>query len=73
MRTNMPKSSHQSGYTIRQAAWILAADESRVCRLMRVGALRTVPRRGRRAIPATELGRLLGRPIEESPQSGSRA
>jgi hypothetical protein len=73
MRTTMPKRRHQNEYTIREAAWILGKDQSRVCRLMRVGALRSVPRRGRRAIPATELVRLLGQPVTDSPEYGSRA
>lgn len=73
MRTNMPKRSHRSEYTIREAAWILAADQAGVCRLMRIGALRSFQRRGRRAIPATELVRLLGEPVEDPAQTGSRA
>lgn len=58
MRTSLPS----SGYTVRQAAWLLGVEPSTVHRAVRVGTVRLVCRRGRYVVPANVLVRLLGEP-----------
>lgn len=52
--------SRSAYYTPRQAAWILGAEPARVARAIRLGALRTVQRRGHLVVPASALTRVLG-------------
>ena len=61
MRTSLPS----SGYTVRQAAWVLGVEADTVHRAVRLGRLPVVRRRGRLVIPVNVLVRLLG-----SPRSG---
>jgi hypothetical protein len=49
-------------YSVKTAAWLLGMPPSEVHRAVRTGALLSVPRGGRRLIPAYALGRLLGEP-----------
>lgn len=58
MRTSM-----SSSYSVRAAALILGVEPSVVSRLIRIGAVRTSGRRGRRVVPASVLVRLLGEPV----------
>lgn len=70
MRTDMPNPRRRAYYTVRDAAWILGVDRSSISRLIRLGALRTVSRNGRRVIPASELARQLGEPSDSTSQHG---
>lgn len=47
-------------YTIREAAWILGVNPSKICRAIRLGTLPTVRRRNQLVVPAHALARLLG-------------
>ncbi|MEV8437517.1 helix-turn-helix domain-containing protein [Actinosynnema sp. NPDC051121] len=58
MRTSPPT----SGYTVRQAAWLLGVEAATVHRAVRLGRLPLVQRRGRFVIPTNVLVRLLGEP-----------
>ncbi|QQQ80146.1 helix-turn-helix domain-containing protein [Saccharothrix sp. 6-C] len=58
MRTSLPS----SGYTVRQAAWVLGVEADTVHRAVRLGRLPVVRRRGRLVIPVNVLVRLLGSP-----------
>jgi hypothetical protein len=53
-------------YTVREAAWILGADPSKVCRAIRTGALPAMWRRSRLVVPAHALIRLLDAPADTS-------
>ncbi|GAA2806799.1 helix-turn-helix domain-containing protein [Saccharopolyspora taberi] len=64
MRTNMSNSGRPASYTVRKAAWILGVAPSSLHRAIRVGAVRTEQRNGRQVIPASELSRLLGSPLD---------
>ncbi|XVV07969.1 excisionase family DNA-binding protein [Actinosynnema sp. CA-248983] len=55
MRTSLSS----SGYTVRQAAWLLGVEQDTVHRAIRVGTLRLVRRRGRYVLPAAQVVRLL--------------
>lgn len=46
-------------YTVREVAWLLGIDPSKVCRAIRTGALPTARRRSRVLVPAHALARLL--------------
>lgn len=59
MSTSMSNAGRPAYYTVRQVAWILGVEQSTVARAIRVGTLRSVWRRGRLVVPASELGRLL--------------
>ncbi|MEU4769759.1 helix-turn-helix domain-containing protein [Actinosynnema sp. NPDC023794] len=58
MRSSLPS----SGYTVRQAAWLLGVEPSTLCRAVRLRRLPLVRRRGRFVIPANVLVRLLDEP-----------
>lgn len=49
-------------FSIREVSWILGTDESEVCRLIRVGVLPAVRRRGRLVVPAHAVALLLPAP-----------
>jgi excisionase family DNA binding protein len=55
MRTSLAS----SGYTVRQAAWLLGVEQATVHRAIRVGTLRLVRRHGRYVLPAAQVVRLL--------------
>jgi len=59
MRTAISKAGRPAYYTVREAAWILGVEPSRVSRTIRLGTLRTRRRRGRLMVPASALIRLL--------------
>ena len=69
MRTFMTNAGRPAYYTVREAAWILGVERSRVSRAIRLGTLPAVPRRGRVLVPSTALAGLLGEPVESG---GSR-
>ena len=60
MRTSMANTRRPACYTVRDAAWILGVEPSRISRSIRVGTLRTERRHGCLVIPASALTRLLG-------------
>jgi hypothetical protein len=70
MRTFMSDAGRPAYYTIREAAWILGVEPSRVSRAIRLGTLRTVRRHGRVMVPSRALARLLGEPVGGSPAVG---
>ncbi|WP_460960381.1 helix-turn-helix domain-containing protein [Parasphingorhabdus pacifica] len=70
MRSAIRPADRSSFYTVRQAASILGVETATVSRAVRVGHLRAVLRRGRLAIPASALTRLLGEPTEISSGGG---
>jgi hypothetical protein len=47
-------------YAIREAAWVLGVNPSRICRAIRIGTLPIVRRRNQLVVPAHALARLLG-------------
>lgn len=51
-------------FSIRETAWILGVDEAQVCRLIRVGVLPAIRRRGRLVVPAHAVALLLPAPGE---------
>jgi hypothetical protein len=70
MRTVMPSAGRPAYYTVAQAAWILGVTPPSVYRAIRLGILPTTSRNGRRVVSAASLVRLLGRPVDASPDSG---
>jgi len=55
----MPNAGQPAYYTLREAAWILGVEPSKVARAVRLGALWTVRRRNRLVVPASALAGLL--------------
>lgn len=55
-------------FTIRETSWVLGVSESEVCRLIRVGVLPQVRRRGRLVVPAYVVARLLPAPSDRGQQ-----
>lgn len=66
MRTSMSNAGRPAYYTVRQVAWILAIDQSKVTRAIQDGTLRAIWRRGRLVVPVSELARLLSTEDESS-------
>jgi hypothetical protein len=65
------RTSLSSSYSVRTAAWILGVEPSVISRSIRIGALRTAGRRGRRVVPASVLVRLLGEPVDHDQSRGT--
>lgn len=68
MRTSTTNAGRSALYTVREAAWILGVEPSRVSRAIRLGTLPVVPKRGRVLIPHAALTRLLGEPVDNGGQ-----
>lgn len=66
MCTSMSNAGRPAYYTVRQVAWILGVDQSKVTHAIQVGTLRAIRRRGRLVVPASELARLLSTDDESS-------
>ncbi|SFQ75453.1 helix-turn-helix domain-containing protein [Amycolatopsis rubida] len=49
-------------FSIREVGWVLGVGEAEVCRLIRVGVLPAVRRRGRLVVPAHAVALLLPAP-----------
>jgi hypothetical protein len=62
MRTSMSNAGRPAYYTVREAAWILGVEPSKVSRGIRIGTIRAIWRRGRLVVPGSELARLLAEP-----------
>ncbi|WP_169739572.1 helix-turn-helix domain-containing protein [Amycolatopsis taiwanensis] len=62
MSTSMSKNRRPAYYTVRETAWILGIEQSRVSRAIRLGELRAVARNGRVLVSGNVLARLLGEP-----------
>lgn len=60
MRTAITNTRRPGYYTVREAAWILAVEPSRIWRTIRLGTLRAGQRHGHLVVPASALTRLLG-------------
>lgn len=60
MRTTTSRAGRSEFHTIKEAAWILGVEQSRICQAIRTGALPAVRRRSRLVVPAAALRRLLG-------------
>jgi hypothetical protein len=60
MGTSMSKTRRPAYYTVRETAWILGIEQSRVSRTIRLGSLRVVVRNGRLLVPSSALAWLLG-------------
>lgn len=69
MCTDMPNAGCPAYYTVRQAAWVLGVQPSRVSRAIRLGTLRAVRRHGRLMVPASALTQLLREPTGSDPQA----
>jgi hypothetical protein len=65
----MSNAGRPAYYTVREAAWILGIEPSKVARAIRVGSVRAVWRRGRLVLPAGELTRLLSESTDDEPTS----
>ncbi|MBB5157597.1 helix-turn-helix domain-containing protein [Saccharopolyspora phatthalungensis] len=65
MGTDVSNAGRPAYFTVRKAAWILNVEPSAISRAIRLGTVRTTQRNGRRVIPASELARLLGQPVEQ--------
>jgi hypothetical protein len=68
MRTFMPNAGQSAYYSLREAAWVLGVELSKVARAIRLGALRTVRRHNRLLVPASTLAELL---VNGAHRSGS--
>lgn len=64
MVTSMSKAGRQAYYTVRQTAWILGIEPSRVSRAIRVGTLPVIARHGRVLVQSGTLARLLSEPSD---------
>lgn len=70
MRTLMPKAERSAYYSVREAAWILGIQPSKVAQAIRLGLIRTTRRRGRLVVPASALAGLLGERTDHVCRSG---
>jgi excisionase family DNA binding protein len=70
MRTSLSNAGSPAYYTVREAAWVLGVEPSKVARAIRVGTIRAIRRRGRLVVPAGELARLLSGRSDNESQSG---
>ncbi len=66
----MSHANRRAHYSIRESAWILGVERSTLSRAIRLGLLRTERRRGHHLVPAHELARLLGEPVDAQQQIG---
>jgi hypothetical protein len=57
-------------YSLREAAWVLGVEPSKVARAIRLGALPTAWRRNRLVVPASALAELLGERVDGGHWSG---
>jgi hypothetical protein len=64
MRTFMPNAGQPAYYTLREAAWVLGVEPSKVARAIRLGALQTVRRRNRLVVPASALAELVAERVD---------
>ncbi|OAP29029.1 hypothetical protein A4R44_00823 [Amycolatopsis sp. M39] len=62
MSENVSRPVSTGFFSIREVGWILGVDASEVSRLIRVGVLPAVRRRGRLVVPAHAVARLLPAP-----------
>jgi excisionase family DNA binding protein len=60
MSTTLSRADRSGFHTIKEAAWILGVDSSKISRAIRTGALPAVRRRSQLVVPAAALQRLLG-------------
>ena len=60
MSTSLSRAGRPCFHTVKEAAWILGVDSSKICRAIRTGALSAVRRRSQLVVPAAALQRLLG-------------
>ena len=60
MSTTLSRAGRSRFHTIKEAAWILGVDSSKISQAIRTGALPAVRRRSQLVVPATALRRLLG-------------
>jgi excisionase family DNA binding protein len=60
MSTTLSRAGRSGFHTIKEAAWILGVDSSKIFQAIRTGALPAVRRRSQLLVPATALQRLLG-------------
>lgn len=67
MRTALPRTRLAECYSLRETAWMLGIDTSKVSRAIRTGALPTVRRRSRLMVPARAIARWLDAPAGTSP------
>jgi hypothetical protein len=64
MHTFMPNAGQPAYYTLREAAWVLGVEPSKVARAIRLGALPTARRRNRLVVPASALAGLLAERVD---------
>ena len=64
MRTFMPNAGQPAYYSLREAAWVLGVELSKVARAIRLGALPTARRRNRLVVPASALAGLLAERVD---------
>jgi excisionase family DNA binding protein len=60
MSATLSRAGRSGFLTIKEAAWILGVDSSKISRAIRTGELPAVRRRSQLVVPAVALQRLLG-------------
>ncbi len=71
MNSSVPTTHTSAFYTVRETAWLLGVNPSKVCQKIRTGALPAIRRRSRLVVPAYALALLLDEPAGASPPSAS--